>query len=176
MSPTRIFKTILLALLPLAGLASLSSCGVYSFSGASIEGKTIRLATLTNRARNVQPSLAPIMTDKLRNRIVSQTGLAPSNSEDVDYDVSGAITAYEVTVTGLQGGSQVQQASQNRLTISIEIVFKNRLNPKADFKQTFSRFADFPANRSLQEVETGLIDDIGTQLADDVFNKAFVNW
>jgi hypothetical protein len=55
-------------------------------------------------------------------------------------------------------------------------VFKNKLNPKADFSQTFSRFSDFPASQSLQAVETRLIEDIGTQLADDIFNKAFVNW
>ncbi len=173
MRRSRFLKLALLLVLPFA--ATLGGCGVYSFSGASIEGKNIRLATLENRARNVVPTLSALLTDKLRNRIVSQTGLAPVNTPDADYDVSGSITAYEITVSGLQGGT-AQQASQNRLTINIEINFKNRINPKADFKQTFSRFSDFPANRSLQDVESGLIDEIGNQLADDVFNKAFVNW
>ncbi len=87
--------------------------------------------------------------------------------------MSGAITTYEVTVSGVQN---TQQASQNRLTIAVQMVFKNKINPKADFTQSFSRFSDFPASQSLQAVETRLIDDIGTQLADDIFNKAFVNW
>jgi hypothetical protein len=150
-----------------------SACGVYSFSGASVEGKTIHFGVLENHARNVLPILSPSLTDKIRNRILSQTGLAPQNSGTTDYDLSGSITAYEVTVSGVQN---TQQVSQNRLTISVEIVFKNRINTKADFTQTFSRFADFPASQSLQAVETRLIDDIGTQLADDIFNKAFVNW
>jgi hypothetical protein len=150
-----------------------AGCGVYSFSGASVEGKTIRFGVLENHARNVVPTLSPTLTDKIRNRILSQTGLAPQNSADADYELSGRITAYELTVSGVQN---TQEASQNRLTISVEIVFKNNINEKAGFTQTFSRFADFPASQSLQAVETRLIDNIGTQLADDIFNKAFVNW
>ena len=151
----------------------IAGCGVYSFSGASVEGKTIHFSTLENRARNVVPTLAPTLTEKVRNRILSQTGLSPVNTTEADYDLSGSITGYEFTVSALQN---TQVASQNRLTISINITFKNRLNPKADFNQTFSRFADFPAAQSPQQVESRLIEEIGTQLADDVFNKAFVNW
>ena len=150
-----------------------AGCGVYSFSGASVEGKSIHMGVLENRARNIVPTLSPSLTDKIRNRILSQTGLAPVNNSIADYDIMGSITTYELTVSGVQN---TQQASQNRLTIAIEIVFKNRLNEKANFTQAFSRFSDFPASQSLQAVETRLIDDIGTQLADDVFNKAFVNW
>jgi len=80
---------------------------------------------------------------------------------------------YQVTVSGVQN---TQQASQNRLTITVQVNFKNRLNDKASFTQSFTRFADFPANQTLQAAEPGLIEDIGNQLADDIFNKAFVNW
>lgn len=152
-----------------------AGCGVYSFSGASVEGKTIRFTVLENKARNVVPTLAPTLTEKIRSRILSQTGLTPVNSPaaESDYEMSGTITTYETTVSGVQN---TQQPSQNRLTIAVQITFKNKLNPKADFNQGFSRFSDFPATQSLQAVETRLIDDIGTQLADDIFNKAFVNW
>lgn len=152
---------------------ALSGCGVYSFTGASIDGSSINIRTLENRARNVVPTLSPALTSKIRSRILSQTGLAPVNTEDADYDISGDITQYSVSVTGVQN---TQTASQNRLTISIQITFKNRLDEKANFTETFSRFADFSATQTLQSVETRLIDDIGEQLANDIFNKAFVNW
>lgn len=150
-----------------------AGCGVYSFTGASIEGKNINIHVLDNRARNVVPTLSPALTSKIRSRILSQTGLSPVNSETADYDLTGTITTYEVTVSGV---ANTQQATQNRLTISVNIVFKNRLNKKADFTQVFTRFADFPATQTLQNVEAGLIDEIGNQLADDIFQKAFVNW
>lgn len=151
----------------------LSACGVYSFTGASIDGKTINIRVLENRAQNVNPSLSATLTDKIRTRILSQTGLAPQNSDATDYDLSGVITMYQVTVSGVLN---TQQASQNRLTVSVQVNFKNRLNEKASFNQTFTRFADFPASQTLQAAEGGLIQEIGNQLADDIFNKAFVNW
>jgi hypothetical protein len=158
-------------LLPL--LLLLGSCGVYSFTGASIEGKNINFHTLENRARNVMPSLSATMTDKIRNRILTQTGLAPVTTETADYDLSGFISNYEVSVTSAQN---TQTASLNRLTITIQVDFKNRKNPKTSFTQSFTRFADFSATQALQSVENRLIDEIGTLLADDIFNKAFVNW
>jgi hypothetical protein len=151
----------------------ISSCGVYSFSGASIQGKTLNMHTLENKAPNVVPSLSSNLTLKIRSRILSQSGLAPVNTETVDYDITGTITTYTISVSGVSSGTAV---SQNRLTIGVEIKFKNRLDEKASFTQTFSRFADFPATQSLQAVETQLIEEIGNQLADDIFNKAFVNW
>lgn len=162
----------LLLLLPVM-LCMLSGCGIYSFSGATIEGKNINIHQLENKARNVVPSLSTTLTTKVRSRILSQTGLKPVNKDDADYDITGIITTYEVTVTG---ATNVQTASKNRLTISLEVTFKNRLNDKADFTQTFTRFSDFDASQILQNVESALIEDIGNQLADDIFNKAFVNW
>ena len=154
-------------------LPMLAGCGVYSFSGATIEGKNINIHLLENKAQNVVPSLAATLTDKIRGRILSQTGLAPVNTDDADYDLSGTITSYSVTVTGAQN---VQTATKNRLTLSLAIKFKNRKNDKASFTQTFTRFSDYDATQVLQNVENALIDDIGNQLADDIFNKAFVNW
>ena len=151
----------------------LYGCGVYSFTGASIEGKNINIHILENRARNVVPTLSPTLTTKIRSRILSLTGLAPTNVDDADYDVTGVITQYEVTVAAVQN---TQQASKNRLTISVQINFKNRLDEKGDFEQTFTRFSDFASNQTLLAAEAVLIEDIGNQLAEDIFNKAFVNW
>ncbi len=154
-------------------LLLLAGCGVYSFSGATIEGKTINIHLLENKAQNVVPSLTATLTDKLRSRILSQTGLRSVTSDDADYDIKGAVTGYNVTVSAAQN---VQTATKNRLTVSISVTFKNAKNDKASFTQTFARFSDFDASQNLQNIESTLIEDIGNQLADDIFNKAFVNW
>jgi hypothetical protein len=154
-------------------LFSLAGCGIYSFSGATIEGKNIHIHQLENKSPNIVPSLSSTLTEKLRSRILSQTGLSPVTKDDADYDMTGSITTYAVSVTGATG---VQTASKNRLTISVLVTFKNRINEKSNFSQTFTRFADFDASQLLQSVEGKLIEDIGNQLADDIFNKAFVNW
>ena len=163
----RFYSLLLFLLLPAMG------CGVYSFTGAVISGKSINIHVLENRARYISPQLTAALTEKIRSRILTQTGLAPVNNEGADYDLTGAVTAYEVTVSNVQS---TQQAATNRLTISIAMTFKNRPNPKGDFQQTFTRIGEFGAAQSLQSVEARLIEDIGTQLAEDIFNKAFVNW
>jgi Lipopolysaccharide-assembly len=166
-----LFRSFLLILL--SPLVLCAGCGVYSFSGATIEGKNINIHQLENRSVNVVPSLTATLTDQIRSRILSQTGLTPVTKDDADYDITGVITTYAVSVTGVQS---VQVASKNRLTISVQVTFKNRLNEKANFTQTFTRFSDFDASQLLESVEPTLINDISTQLSDDIFNKAFVNW
>lgn len=166
-------KTCVTAVCFVISVILLSGCGVYSLTGANITGKTINIHTLENRAPNVVPSLSATLSDKIRSRVLSQTGLTPVNSENADYDLKGTITGYNVTISGMESQSA---ASQNRLTITVEVVFTNRKDEKASFKRSFSRFDDFSANQQLQSVEGGLIETIGNQIADDIFNKAFVNW
>lgn len=165
-----------LKLLGIVGMAILllPGCGVYSFTGASITGKTLLIQTLENTSSNVVPTLSASLTEKIRSRILSQTGLTPVQN-NADYEITGAITSYNVTVSGV-GNAQTSQASQNRLTITVQVEFKNKLDEKANFKQSFSRFDDFPANQPITSFEARMMERIGNELADDIFNKAFVNW
>lgn len=168
MSRLILFWTIIVGI-----LLGLSSC--YTFTGATIEGKTIYITPVENRALNIVPALSPALTEKIRTRVISQAGLAPINSPEADYTLSTTITHYNVSISGVQGSSN-SPISQNRLSITIAVNFTNKLNPKGDFKQSFTRFRDYNASELLQNVETMLINEISTELADDIFNKAFVNW
>ena len=53
------------------------SCGVYSFTGASIptEAKTISVQYISNKAAIVQPSLSQVITDGLIDAFARQTNL-----------------------------------------------------------------------------------------------------
>lgn len=154
-------------------LCGLSACHIYSLTGATIEGKTINVHLLENHASLINPTLSATLTQKLRQRILSQSSLTQINSEKADYIMEGTITNYDVTVASISGTSTTDKS---RLTITVQIDFKNAKNEKANFSQSFSRFADFGASQSLQSVESSLISTIADQLADDIFNKAFVNW
>ena len=169
-----LFKSNSLAFI--AGMALIffvCGCRMYSFTGAAIEGKTINVHFIENKARNIVPSLSATFTEKLRQRILSQTSLSQINTENTDYDVEGEITDYNISVASITGA---ETSSKNRLTITVNIQFINRKNEKNNFTQSFSRFADFNADQNIQTVENTLIATISDQLADDIFNKAFVNW
>ncbi len=154
-------------------LCAIQSCHIYSFTGAAIEGKTINVHYIDNTARNTVASYSTTFTEKLRNKIQTQTSLSQINNDNTDYDIQGTITAYDVSVAAVQGQETV---SKNRLTITVEIRFINRKNEKQNFTQNFTRFADFNATQSLQQVADKLNEDITQQLVDDIFNKCFVNW
>lgn len=147
--------------------------GCYSFTGATIEGKTLNIEPVENKSPNVVPTLAPTLTEKIRNRILSQTGLTPLTTDEVDYRIKTTVTGYNISIAGISGNNTV---SQNRLSITISVDFKNNINKKQNFKTSFTRFRDFDGNTPIQNVENALIADIGEELADDIFNKAFVNW
>lgn len=150
-------------------------CGVYSFTGASIDpgATTVNVKAFQNKAPYVNPRLAQKLTDKLRQKVVSQAGLAQVNSDQVDYIFNGTITDYSTSTVAVQN---IEQPATARLTITVKIEFISNINPEKNFTQTFSRSEDFSANKSLQQVQSGLVETISKQLIDDIFNRAFVNW
>lgn len=151
----------------------IGSCGIYSFTGAAIAGKTINVHFIENNAATIAPSLSATFTQKLRQHIMSLSSLTQLDNDQTDYDIRGAITKYDISVAAIQG---TDVSAKNRLTIVVQIEFEDRLDAKNSFSQSFTRFADFPASQNFQSVENVLIEEITDQLKDDVFNRAFVNW
>ena len=130
----------------------LSSCTIYSFKDVSIpaEVKSIHISYIENRAPLVNPQLAPQLNDALRQKINNQASrLSQIQTTDADYDVSGWVSGYSYSTSGISN----QQASSNRLTVTVHIVFKNHLDPTgkkvapADFEADVSRNFDFSAIR-----------------------------
>ncbi len=170
-SPSRFF-TLALAL-AFAVLAQSCKFG-YSFTGASIspEVKTVSIQTFQNFAPLVQPALSQALTEKLKDKFLSQTSLKPVKN-DGDLAFEGQITNYVTQPIAVQSN---ETASQNRLTITINVKFTNRFDPKQDFETNFSRFADYDSRLALQSVENDLMRQINEQLVTDIFNKSVSNW
>lgn len=153
----------------------LSACmGGYSFTGASIpaEANTLSLKHFPNYATTVNPLLSQKLYDALHNLYESQTRLSVTNN-DGDLQVSGEITAYSTQASSLSSDDNV---ATNRLTVTIKVKFVNLINPQDDFEQSFSRYKDYDASRDFSVVEDALIEEIVTELSEDVFNKTVVNW
>src|SRR5580658_3434152 len=112
----------------IAGLSGFSSCKIYSFKDVSIpaEVKSIHITYIENRAPLVNPQLAPQLNDALRQKINNQASrLSQVQTSDADYDVTAWVSDYNYSTSGISG----QQASSNRLAVTVHIVFKNNLDP-----------------------------------------------
>jgi len=160
-------------MLLLTGMVSIYGTCRYSLKDVSIppDVKTVKVNVFENRARYVNPLLAPRLTDRLRQKIVNQTRLSQTNNE-ADYNVSGTITDYSVTTSGISN----QQASSNNLNVTVHLVFVNRLDNKANFEADITRNFPFDASLTLQQAESKLADDIIGNLTDEIFNRVFSNW
>ncbi len=152
-----------------------TGCSVnYSFTGASIppQLETVSVEYFDNRALIIYPSLSQDLTDALKDMFQSRTRLTLVN-EPGDADFEGVITQYRTQPVSVQAD---EQANLERLTISVQVTYRNNADPEQDFEATFSRYEDYDARAGLEAVEANLVEKIIAQIVEDIFNRAFVNW
>jgi hypothetical protein len=155
-------------------LLSYASCK-YSFKDVGAipqDVKTFRVNYLENKARYVNPQLSPQLTERLKQKIIGNTRLRQTNDDDAHYDISGYVSDYTVTTSGISGNT----SELNRLNVSFHLIFKNTLDEKKNFETDVSNTFDFSGQKTLQEAESELNDDIVRNIVDAVFNKIFSNW
>ncbi|MEO6682582.1 MAG: LPS assembly lipoprotein LptE [Ginsengibacter sp.] len=136
------------------------------------EVKTFRVNYLENKARYINPQLSPQLTEKVKQKIISQTRLRQVNDDDAHYDIGGYITDYSVVTSGVSN----QQAGRNRLNITFHLIFKNTLDNTKNFEADLTSNYDFDANLSLQQAEALLSEQILKNVSEGIFNKIFSNW
>lgn len=152
----------------------LSSCGIYSFTGASIppDAETISVTYFSNKAPLVEPTLSQTFTNALRDMFTNQTNLRMV-SKNGDLQISGEITGYEITPEAIQAD---QTAALNKLTIRVNVRYVNTIDHSKDFETQFSQFKEYSSSENFNNVKSELLKDISNDLADNIFNKALVNW
>ena len=165
---------VVLILVSTCWLFSYATCK-YSFKDTSPipeEVKTFRVNYLENKAQYVNPQLSPALTEKLKQKIIGNTRLRQTNDDNAHYDISGYVSDYSVTTSGITGNT----SGTNRLSVSFHLVFKNTLDDKKDFEAEVPYTLDFPSTQTLSQVEAGKNDEIVTNIVDAIFNKIFSNW
>ncbi len=70
-----------------------------------------------------------------------------------------------------------QTAAQNRLTITINVRYFNKLIEKDNFEKSFSFYYDYPANTQLigGPLETAF-NEIIERITQDIFNASVAKW
>ena len=158
-------------------LTLLPSCN-YKFADVSIDPrvKTVKIAAFENRAPYINTQLAPTITNRFQQKVVGQTKLTQTNSDDAHFLINGTITNYSVSTSGISTNTNNQrQASMNSLTVSIHITLFNQIENETK-EYDISRSFPFDARQSLQAAESALLDEMVRNLADDIFNRIFSDW
>ena len=153
---------------------SLTSCN-YKFNEAVVDQriKTAKIIPIENVAQYVNPQLTPNLTDRLRQKINNQTKLSLTNNDNANIIISGKITDYTITTSGVTSTDGKSQASINRLSVTVQVTLTNQIEDKDSKDISVSRQFDFPANRSQQQAEAALLDEMVRNLTDEIFNQLF---
>lgn len=154
---------------------TLSSCGIYSFTGTSIQPdvNTITINYFEYKALKVNPNLSNELTEALRTKFRQMTRLEQVDM-DGDLEITGEVTGYSVSPSSVTAD---EVAAQNRLTVTVKVSFTNRKHPEDDFESTsFSGYADYESTSSLDAVESTLTAEIVEKIVEDVFNATVAQW
>ena len=169
------YKTIILLILSIFT----HSCGNYSFTGASIpEGtESFQVNFFENEAGNsmgsiFEPGLDRDFTKALQNILQNQTNLQLLSS-DADLIYEGEIKDYRVSP---MTSTSNLQASQNRLTVGVNVRFINIKKEEDNFERKFSFYFDYPAETQLLNVKSEAHDIIFERITQDIFNASLAKW
>ena len=157
----------------------IKSCGNYSFTGASIpEGtESFQVNFFENEAGNsmgsiFEPGLDRDFTIALQDILQNQTNLQLVSS-DGDLIYEGEITEYRVSP---MTATSNLQASQNRLTVGINVRFINLKKEDDNFERRFTFYYDYPAEVQLLNVKSEAHDIIFERITQDIFNASLAKW
>ncbi len=155
------------------------SCGIYSFTGASIPPgvTTFQVNFFENLAGNrpgstVEPGLDNDFTNALQDLIMNQTNLNLV-SQDGQLIYEGEITEY--SVTPMSATSQ-NTAAQNRLKMTVAFRFFNIKKEEDDYKKNYSFFYDFPAELQVYDIIDSAHKEIFDRITQDIFNDTLAKW
>lgn len=152
----------------------LQSCGIYSFTGASISSEinSVSVSNFSVLAPSSPPVLSNLLSETLKDKFNDETSLSIF-SINGDLQFEGEVTSYSLKPIAIQAD---ETAAQNRLTISVKVKYTNTKDDEFNYHANFSRFRDYSSTQELSSVEQQLFEEIAQELVEDIFNKALTNW
>ncbi len=170
-------------LLFIAALSFIShSCGVYSFTGASIspEVKTISIQTFFNNAPLGPSNMSINFTEKIKDYYQQNTSLSLIADEG-DLQLEGSIENYTLTpvaAAASQDQNGIDLTSLTKITLTVSVSYVNTQDDEYNFtNKSFSFFKDFDQTTDdLAANEEDFVNEIFDQIILDIFNSSVANW
>tara|TARA_B100000902_G_scaffold179166_1_gene172357 strand:- start:172 stop:675 length:504 start_codon:yes stop_codon:yes gene_type:complete len=166
-----IFKKIFFIL----NIIILYSCGIYSFSGSSVpkDAQSVYIVQVKNSATLTNPEFSQTMTNSLINRFLNETKLSIKEDLSADLIFEGEVLDYTIQPISINSN---ENATQNRLKITIKIIYTNNLVESESFEKKFTNYTDFDSGLDFLSIEDSLNELIIEDLIESIFNDTFSNW
>lgn len=159
-----------------AVMSTLSACSVqYKFNAASInydEIKTIQISDFPLRTALVWAPMRAMFNNQLQDIFANQTRLQLVKRQG-DLQISGEIVGYEQFNKAI---SAEGYSAQVQLRMTVNVRFVNNKNHTQDFERRFTATSEYDSSQSLNSVQEELVDQMISNITDQIFNATVANW
>lgn len=115
-----------------------------------------------------------VLSENVRSGVQNNTRLKlVAEPNDSTLQVSTTVTGYSTSPVAIQQGDV---ATENRLSITVNVVITSPTKGLEEMTFSTTRFASYDATKQLVDVEQALIENINQQIVQDVINKLNSNW
>ncbi len=159
-----------------------SSCGVsvnYSMSGTTTSAKTISITEFYNNTELAQANIGQTFTNMLKTYVIQNSSITVVQDEG-ELQMEGEISDFRLTPiapTATGDPNAINQASSQRLTITVKASFVNTIDETMSFQsKSFSFYKDFPNDQNFTDVEEQYTRQIFERIVNDIFNASVANW
>lgn len=152
----------------------IESCS-YSFSGASVPShlKTVFITVFQDRSGSGEFNLGNRVTQVLTQKFIEDNTLAVSNRASANAIIDGSITAISDSPTAISGGEKI---TTRRITITVQVSYKDLVLKKTIFDRSFSDHADYDASGDITKVRNEAIESSIKKITEDIVLSVVSNW
>lgn len=135
-------RLLFISLYITAIIVNFEACFSYSFTGAAVPThlETIAIPTADDRSGSGEPGLRELLTNELTSKFISDNTLQVTDRSTANSILECVITSLSDAPAIVSAGENV---SQRRVTINVQVSFKDLVKRKNVFDKSFSNTGDY---------------------------------
>ncbi|MCX7876131.1 MAG: LPS assembly lipoprotein LptE [Melioribacteraceae bacterium] len=170
MASNNFIKKFLIAV----SFAFLFSCS-YSFTGSSVPPhiKTVYISVFQDRTNSGEFNLGDRVTKQLIQKFLDDNTLMVSSLTNANATINGTIISLNDAPSAISGKEQV---ASRRITLTIQVVYKDVVKKQTIFDKSFSDFTDYIATGDISNTRKKAIEDTINKITENILLGVVSNW
>ena len=149
-------------------------CCSYSFTGASVPAhlKTIAIPIADDRSGSGEPGLRENFSNTLTQKFIDDNTFRIADRVSANATLECTIATYGDAPEVVSAGTVVET---RRITIGVQVIYRDLVQRKTIFEQTFSNYAPYPSGGTLAE-KTLAINKVVDLITQDILLAVVSGW
>jgi hypothetical protein len=155
-------------------VVNLVGCCSYSFTGSSVPAhlKSISIPVVDDRSGSGEPGLRENFTTALTQKFIDDNSLRISDRVNANASLECTIASYGDAPEVVSAGLNIQT---RRITIGVQVIYRDLVQRKTIFEQTFSNYAPYANDGTLAE-KTAAINKVIDLITQDILLAVVSGW